>query len=226
MKICVVIPAYNEAEKITSLITQIKARGLDVIIVDDGSADVTSEKARSAGACVLRHEQNRGKGAALVTGFQHALRQGYDAVITMDGDGQHLADDIPQFIESAVRQADAAVFVGNRMHNPRNMPWLRWGTNKFMSWLISALIRQRIADTQCGFRLLRRQALENLNLVTTNYEIESEMLIKAARLGYRISSVQVHSVYQGEKSSINPFFDTCRFFRYLWIELFTKAKKS
>lgn len=225
MKICVVIPAYNEAQRIGSLVRQIEAFGLDVLIVDDGSTDATSQAASSAGARIIRHEKNRGKGAALVTGFQYALETGYEAVITMDGDGQHLPEDIPKFVELA-RTQEADVLVGDRMHDPQNMPWLRFRTNRFMSWLISLLARRAIPDSQCGFRLLRRRVIERLNLVTTNYEIESEMLIKAARLGYAISSVPVRSVYRGEKSSINPYLDTLRFFRYLWVELFTKAGKD
>lgn len=225
MRICVVIPAYNEEKRIEALVRRINDRDLDVMIVDDGSRDNTAELARRAGAITLRHERNRGKGAALVTGFKEALSRGYDAVITMDGDGQHLVEDIPHFI-SAYARDNADMFVGDRMHNPHNMPRVRLYTNTFMSWLVSLLARQSIHDTQCGFRLLRRAVLENLNLVTTNYEIESEMLIKAARLGYRIGSVRINSVYQGQKSSIHPFLDTLRFIRYLLVELFTRAKKS
>ncbi|MCG8429983.1 MAG: glycosyltransferase family 2 protein [Candidatus Omnitrophica bacterium] len=224
MKVCVVIPAYNEAKKIGLLIRQIKEQGLEVVLVDDGSKDNTSRVAAGAGAVVVGSEVNRGKGASLVKGFEAALGRGCDAVIAMDGDGQHLPQDIRNFIEHA-ENFEGDLLVGNRMHAPHRMPLLRLVTNKCMSLLISLLSRQHIPDTQCGFRLIKRAVLENLNLVTTNYEIESEMLIKAARLRYKIRSIPVSSVYRGEKSYINPWVDTVRFFKYLCIELCTRARK-
>lgn len=223
MKTCVITPTYNEAEAIGKLVRQIRAQDLDAIVIDDGSKDDTSEIAKNNGATVLRNEVNQGKGASLIKGFTYALNQNCDAVITMDGDGQHLASDIPYFIRLAT-YSDSGVFIGNRMSRPKSMPWLRLLTNKFMSWLISKVAKQKIPDTQCGFRLIKRDVLKNIDLKTRKYETESEILINAARLGFKIEPVPIKSIYGDEKSQINPFIDTLRFIRFiareLWITRF------
>lgn len=220
MKTCVIIPSFNEAKEIGQLVTKVRQQGLDALVIDDGSTDDTVNIAKTAGALVLSNIKNHGKGASLIRGFNYCLEKNYDAVITMDGDGQHLPEDIPYFLRVA-QYSDTGVFIGNRMHKPKNMPWMRLATNKIMSSLISAITKQRIPDTQCGFRLIKKEPLKKLGLVTTNYEIESEMLIKAARLGFKIGSVPISSIYSGGKSQINPFIDTLRFIKYIIGELFT-----
>ena len=218
MKICVIIPTYNESKDIGGLIKKIQQLGLDVLVVDDGSSDKTFEIAQTNAVAVLKNEVNQGKGASLIRGFEYALQKGYEAVITMDGDGQHLTEDIPYFMRVA-EHSDSAVFVGNRMNQTKDMPLIRILTNKFMSWLISGIIKQRIPDTQCGFRLIKRGVMGKWNLKTDRYEIESEILIQAFRLGYKIESVPIRTVYRREKSQINPFGDTLRFIRYIIKEL-------
>ncbi|MFH0935768.1 MAG: glycosyltransferase family 2 protein [Candidatus Omnitrophota bacterium] len=218
MKACVLIPTFNEAGAIGGLIEKIRQHDLSVIVVDDGSRDNTSVIAREKGAVVLRNPANEGKGASLKKGFGFALEQNYDAVITMDGDGQHRPDDIPYFMRLA-QYSQSGIFIGNRMSRAANMPLLRLLTNKFMSWLISAIAKQKIPDTQCGFRLIKKEVLERLKLRTSKYETESEILIKAARAGFKIESVPIKSVYSGEKSKIHPFVDTLRFFRFIIKEL-------
>jgi glycosyltransferase involved in cell wall biosynthesis len=187
-------------------------------VVDDGSSDNTSGLAREAGAVVLRNQINQGKGASLIKGFNYALSHSYDAVITMDGDGQHLPEDIPYFIRLA-EYSDSGLIIGNRMFKARGMPRLRLATNMLMSWVISGVARQNIPDTQCGFRLIKKEVIKKLELGTTKYETESEVLIKVSRLGFKIESVPIKTVYAGEKSQINPFIDTLRFFRFILREL-------
>ncbi len=220
MKTCVIIPTYNEAKAIGDLVCSIRSQNFEVVVVDDGSADKTFKIASDCGATILRNEKNLGKGASLVKGFNYALANNFDAVVTMDGDGQHLAEDIQQFINVA-KNSDSDIFIGNRMHKPRNMPWVRVLTNNAMSWFISGLVKQKIPDSQCGFRLIKKEALKKIDFITSNFEIESEMLIKGARLGFKIESVSIKTVYSGEKSRINPFVDTFRFLRFaigeLWI---------
>lgn len=220
MRTCVVIPTYNEAQAIGELVRQIRQQNLDVLIVDDGSDDNTSGVARENGAVVLRNDNNEGKGASLIKGFDYAKEKNYDAVITMDGDGQHLAEDIPYFMRLA-KYSESGIFIGNRMFKTKSMPWVRFITNKSMSWFISRIIRQKIPDTQCGLRLIKRQVLEKFKLTTHKYETESEILIKASRLGFKIESVPIKSVYMGEKSQINAFIDTLRFIRFIIKELWT-----
>ena len=220
MNTCVIIPTYNEEKTISSLINSIRSQTLDVVVIDDGSQDNTYKIASDSGAVVLRNETNLGKGASLIRGFNYALSKGFDAVITMDGDGQHLAEDIPYFLRLA-QNSDGSIFIGNRMQKTRSMPWTRILTNKFMSWFISKAAKQKIPDTQCGFRLIKKEALNRINLVTSKFEIESEMLIKGSRLGFKIESVPIRTVYSHEKSRINPFTDTLRFIRFVIKELWT-----
>ncbi len=220
MKTCVIIPTYNEAKTIGEVVRDIRKQNLDVLVVDDGSRDKTAQLAASSGAAVLRNKGNLGKGASLIRGAEQALKHGFDAVIIMDGDGQHLASDLPYFIRLAT-YSDSGIFIGNRMDKPRSMPMTRILTNRFMSWLISKIARQDIPDTQCGFRLIKRQVFEKIKLTTRKYETDSEILIKAARENFRIESVPIKTVYGLEKSQINPLIDTLRFCRFIIREIWT-----
>lgn len=218
MKICVVIPTYNEFKTIAEIVRDVRRQNLDAVVVDDGSTDNTHQIAQEQGATVIKNTANEGKGAALVKGFEYAIKKDYDAVITLDGDGQHLTEEIPFFIRLANNSA-SHIFVGNRMQKRQNMPFSRVVTNKFMSWLISAFSKQRIPDSQCGFRLIKKEVLAQIGLNTRKYEIESELLIKASRLGFKIESVPIKSVYSGQRSQIHPVVDTLRFIRLILQEI-------
>ncbi|MFH0912982.1 MAG: glycosyltransferase family 2 protein [Candidatus Omnitrophota bacterium] len=218
MKICVVIPTYNEAVTIAGLVKEIREQGIEAVVIDDGSQDNTAQVAKDNGATVLRNPDNQGKGASLIKGFRYAFSRDFDAVITMDGDGQHLPSEIPYFTRLA-EYSNSSILIGNRMLKRQDMPLVRVMTNKFMSWIISSLARQRIPDTQCGFRLIKKEVLATVNLRTSKYETESEIIIKAARSGLKVESVPIKSVYRGEKSQINPFIDTLRFIRFMIKEL-------
>lgn len=214
MKICVIIPVYNESEEIKSLVAALKAKNLDVLVVDDGSSDDSGLMAQEKGAIVLRHQNKSGKGVSLRDGFGYALEYNYEGVITMDGDGQHDAQDIDTFIRRA-QENPHCVIAGSRMVNPRGMPWLRFLTNKIMSWMISMICRQRIPDTQCGYRFIGRSVLERIHLTSSDFEIETEVLIKASKQGFKVDPVSIKTIYRDERSKINPFLDTFRFFAYL-----------
>lgn len=217
MRTCVIIPVYNESRAITGLIRQIRQLGLEVIIIDDGSTDDTAKIAEASGVKVLRNESNVGKGASLIKGYNFAVARGFDAVISMDGDGQHSCDDLAVFMRKA-EASSCGVIVGNRMTATKQMPWPRLITNRFMSHLISKITGQYIPDTQCGFRLIKKDLLQKINLSTFKYETESEILIQAARFGFKIESVPVKTIYSGQKSRINPFLDTLRFLRFIILE--------
>jgi len=199
-------------------VREIKKHDVEVLVVDDGSQDNTFHIARRLGALVLRNEENKGKGASLIRGFEYALEHDFDAVITMDGDGQHLPQEIPYFLRLA-RYSDKAVFIGDRLFKKKNMPFARLVTNRIMSWIISEISGQRISDSQCGLRLIKKEVLRKIKLVTSKYETESELLIKASRAGFAIESVPITCVYVNEKSHINPLKDTARFARFLMREL-------
>lgn len=213
-KICVLIPSYNEAKTIGGLIRNLKSRFKNIYVVDDGSRDNTASVAISEGAAVVVHEKNKGKGASLREGFKHIIKRGFNTVLIMDGDGQHDASDIDNFIKK-MDESGADIIVGNRMLDTSSMPLMRIATNRFMSFIISRICGQRVPDTQCGFRLIKSDVLHKIDLKSSNYEIESEILLKAARNGFKIESVPIKTVYNNELSRINPFVDTIRFLSFL-----------
>jgi len=214
MKNCILIPSYNEAMTIGEITKELKSRGLTVYVVNDGSTDNTADIAAGQGAVIISHEKNRGKGASLIEGFGRLLREGFDAVLVMDGDGQHAIGDIDNFFKK-MAETGADIVIGNRMLDTASMPALRKITNKIMSRVISKMCGQEIPDTQCGFKLIKRNVLESVKFEFSNFEIESEILLKAAKNGFKIESVPVKTVYQGETSKIKPIFDTIRFLHFL-----------
>ena len=212
--IFIVIPAYNEAKTIGSIVSALDKRGFRVIVVDDGSRDNTILEANKFGAEIIAYAKNAGKGRSVREGLEYALKNNCEAAITMDGDGQHSIDDIDKFINE-YKKSGADLILGNRLHNPRKMPFVRRCTNFIMSFIISLLIIEKIEDSQCGYRLISRKGIEKMKLNTTNYEIESEMLMEAKRRGLKMSSVNINSIYEGETSQINPFLDTFRFIKFI-----------
>ena len=203
---CVVIPAFEAAKTIGPLVRGAKGQGVEVIVVDDGSRDQTASLASAEGALVISHLRNEGKGRALRTGFEHALRTAYDGVITMDGDGQHDPAEILHLVRAGEVQ-HAGITIGNRLANGAAMPPARWWTNRLMSAIISAVIRQQIPDSQCGFRVIRRELLGELTLRANRFDIETELLLGAAARRWKIISVPIRSIYQGEPSHIRPLRD-------------------
>ncbi len=211
---CVLIPAYNEGTRIAAVVRDVLAFCPNVVVVDDGSSDDTAAVAKAVGATVVVHEVNCGKGAALNTGFQHAREQGYTFVITMDGDGQHAADDIPGFID-VYEKHEVAVVIGNRMANADVMPLIRRLTNRFMSVLLSRKMGQFVPDTQNGFRLYQTDVIPEMRVGTQGFSAESEILLELAARKVKIGAVPIKVIYGDETSKIHPFKDTIRFFRML-----------
>jgi glycosyltransferase involved in cell wall biosynthesis len=210
----VVVPAYHEAGRIGVVVSGIKRWIGDVIVVDDGSGDATAAEAEAAGAIVIRHARNMGKGTALETGFRRARESGHDYVITMDGDGQHDPADVPAFVR-AYRDGGASVVVGSRMGDVKRMPLVRLLTNRFMSWLLSRKMGQRVPDTQCGYRLYALDAITGVPVGSGGFAAESEILLDLSQRGVRIGSVPVATIYGTEKSKIHPVRDAVRFFGML-----------
>jgi glycosyltransferase involved in cell wall biosynthesis len=212
-QLAVVVPCFNEARHIASLVGAIRPVIAQVLVVDDGSTDETARLAAEAGADVLRQAENRGKGVALRKGLQAAFDAGCEYAITMDGDGQHDPADLPNFVAAAER-GEADLVVGNRMAAPQSMPWLRRWVNRWMSRRISRLACRPLPDTQCGYRLVRLSAWRELELQTTGFEIESEMLLSFVAAGLRVEFVPVRTIYKTEQSKIHPVRDTIRWFRW------------
>jgi len=209
-----VIPAYLEEKHIADVVQRTLRQLIKVVVVDDGSSDATADAARKAGADVIVHEQNRGKGESIKTGFRYWLEHGATYIVILDGDGQHLPEEIERFL-AAASSGIGELLVGTRMNDVREMPLLRRMVNRYMSRKISRACGQEIPDTQCGFRMVHRSIIPNLLGGTERFDYETEMLILASRAGCRIASVPISTVYSDEVSSIHPVRDTLRFFKLM-----------
>lgn len=208
-KVVALIPAYNESERITGVITH-TMHYLPVLVVDDGSRDNTSEIARNLGARVIRQEPNQGKGAALLNGFRHAIEQGYDAILTLDADGQHDPDEIPLFLEAYANGAD--LVIGKRDFS--KMPFPRNISNTIGTWSFSNALGQYCPDNQSGYRLHSRRLVEaSLSSKETNFEFEVEIIVTCVVSGFKLAWVPIKTIYAGEHSHIKPLRHIWHFYR-------------
>ncbi len=208
-----VVPCLNEAAAIGPLIQTIRRHVPTVVVVDDASSDATGSVAKLHGAEVLRHQTTVGKGGALRTGWRWALDRGFSWALTMDGDGQHSPDDIPAFFKCA-ELTSAALIVGNRMAEARAMPWVRRQVNRWMSRRLSAAAGRPLPDSQCGFRLMKLSAWTAMEISSTHFEIESEVLLAFVRAGLGVEFVPVQAIYKNEQSKIHPVRDAVRWLRW------------
>lgn len=193
MKIYIVIPAFNESRRISTLLDDVKKTGFPIIVVDDGSNDSTYEVAKKHQVIVLRHKINLGKGAALRTGCEAAILMGAEAIIMMDSDGQHKASDLSKFVDK-VESKKYDVVLGSRNLN-MGVPLVRYIGNKIASVLISSLFGVYVSDPICGFRAMTKKGYQKLGLTARGYDIESEMVIKIKESGLRYCEVPVETVY-------------------------------
>jgi glycosyltransferase involved in cell wall biosynthesis len=189
--------------------------GTPIVVVDDGSSDSTADVAAaysSSGVHVVRHTENRGKGAALMTGLTYARDTlGLEWVITLDADGQHLPDDLEGFLSASPLQT-TGILAGVRQRQGTPMPWHRRFSNASTTWLISRLAGVPVFDAQCGYRAYRLELTAILPPVG-RFEWESQAMIVAARRGWAIEPVPVKTIYSGEGSHMNLVRDTLRFLR-------------
>ncbi len=212
--VAAVIPAYLEEKYVGDVVRRTLLQLANVVVVDDGSADRTAEQAKNAGADVIVHEQNRGKGESIKSGFRHWLERGATYVVILDGDGQHLPEEIVRFL-AAASSGIGELLIGTRMNDVSEMPLVRRMVNRYMSRKISRACGQDIPDTQCGFRMVHRSIIPSLLGGTERFDYETEMLILASRAGCRVASVPISTVYSDEVSSIHPVRDTLRFFKLM-----------
>ncbi|MDB6153106.1 MAG: hypothetical protein JWL90_1559 [Chthoniobacteraceae bacterium] len=214
--VAALIPAYFEARCIGDVARRTLAQVDHVLVLDDGSTDGTSEEALKAGVEVIRHASNQGKGAAIKSGLRALnARPGLEYIVLLDGDGQHLPEEIPNFLNEANR-SHPPMIVGNRMSDVKTMPFVRRLTNRWMSSQISGVCGQRVPDTQCGFRMVRTDLAPVLSeCASSRFDYETEMLVIASRRHCRIASVPVSTVYGQEASKIHPIRDTIRFLQLM-----------
>lgn len=208
-----VIPCFNEDCAIGALVSKLRQYVDLIIVVDDGSTDETARAASRAGAIVLRHGQNRGKGAALQTGLSHSHSLGCQWAVTLDGDRQHDPANVPALLRRA-DQTGAFLIIGNRMGNTEGMPLLRQFVNRWMSTRLSKLAGFTLPDTQSGFRLIHLHAWSRLSLRAQHFEVESEMLMAFIAANYRVDFVSIRTLAASRKSRIRPIADTLRWLRW------------
>jgi glycosyltransferase involved in cell wall biosynthesis len=205
-----IIPSYNEEKNIRFVVERVKKYVDKVVVIDDGSMDMTSVEAERGGAIVYKNEENLGKADAMKVGFSYAINFGADAILTIDGDGQHNPDDIPKFIEKLNQGFD--LVVGARKFATPKMPAIRIFANSFSSFLSTLACKTKILDSQSGYRIIKKELVEKVKFESKRYEMETEMLIKAARCGFKIGFVEIDTIYRVEaKSKINQILDPLRF---------------
>jgi len=221
MKTAIIIPAYNAASTLNSLLARLLefAPKHDIIVIDDGSTDNIAEAAKLSGVELIIHQHNKGKGAALRSGFELALNKGCEAVITIDADGQHDPAFIPDFID-LIDTGHWDIVVGSRRNEFGRMSFARYLSNSITTTVVSILAGQRIADSQSGYRIIRTSVLKNVKLGTSRYQMESELLIKAARQGFKIGSLDITNI-PGSTSHISHLKDTLRFVKMALQTLWT-----
>lgn len=187
--LAVAIPAFMAARTIGDVIRRAQALGVAVLVVDDGSTDGTGDVARTCGVTVLAHPVNEGKGRALKTAFDHLFAQGYDAVVTIDADGQHPPEELPKLL--AAWRDGADLVLGTRNHLYGAMGRVRRASNGTSSWLISQVAGTSLPDCQTGFRLYTRRLIEAIGFPEPRFEAESAVLVRAVRKGFRVAGVPV-----------------------------------
>jgi glycosyltransferase involved in cell wall biosynthesis len=215
IRIAALIPAYQAAESIAAVVRGVRPMLASVVVIDDGSTDATAATAAAAGAEVVRHPENRGKGAALVTGLAHLAAEGATHALTLDADGQHLPEEVPKLLAAAARVPGALV-VGVRRkegHEIRGINRLgNWVADRLMTWIAGTTL----PDTQSGFRVYPIAATLALGASGARFDFETEILLRAARAGMPLEGVLVAVHYPPVAERIShyrPWVDTVRIVR-------------
>ncbi|MEM2909449.1 MAG: glycosyltransferase family 2 protein [Nitrososphaerota archaeon] len=203
-KVVACIPAYNEERTIAKVILKAQKHVDVVLVCDDGSADMTAEIAGRMGATVLRHENNKGKGAALRTLFDAALKMDADIVVTLDADGQHDPDDIPVLIEP-IKQNMADIVIGSRfLSSTKDVPLYRRFGNKILNFLTSTASKKRLTDTQSGFRAYSFGAIKSITIIEDGIGVDSQIIMDALKKNLRIVERGISVHYEKGTSTYNP----------------------
>jgi len=219
----ILIPAYNSERYINDLFGKLDEMDFidKVIVVDDGSTDNTLKICKTRGVIVLSNKTNGGKGYALKKGFEYMIENDIEFFLTIDSDLQHDVKFIPEFIRK-YEESDADIIIGNRLGDTTTMPIERIFSNKTTSWIVSQLAKSKIPDSQSGYRLIKTKVVEDIKLESDKFEMESEILIKAGRKGFKINSIPISALYEGAHSSISILRDTYRFVRLIFRSILLK----
>ena len=201
IKVCVILPAFNEAPVIASVIRTAQrafstAKGfeIDIVVVNDGSKDTTSDEAKKTGAVVIDHILNSGAGGATLTGLAYARKHSYSIAATMDADGQHSPLDVLAGIKKS-NKIDSDLLIGSRLINSEGMSKTKVLGNKGLSLITRVLFGINVTDSQSGLRIYSNKALSSLDWKTTGYEFCSEMIWRAKQTGMTISEYPIQAIY-------------------------------
>lgn len=213
--IAVLIPAYNAASSLQNLLKRVNIYvPLDrIVVVDDGSIDNTGLICREHRIVYLFHPQNMGKGASLSTGFNYLLEQNVNWIITMDADGQHSPDDLSKFIEVVQNYPDIGICIGTREMRLGIMPFERILSNRITSAILSILCKNKIEDSQSGYRIYSSELLKKIEIEYKRFEMETEIIMKAIFLGFPVTFIKIKTLYFKGSSHISHFIDTIRWIR-------------
>jgi glycosyltransferase involved in cell wall biosynthesis len=217
----VLIPALNEERAIAAVVNSVLALSLPVIVINDGSTDGTAKALANLPITVIHHPERQGKGQSLRDGFIEAKRQGFAAVITMDGDGQHHAEDLPAMLRAYQLRPDVLWLCAREIGRDAQ-PKIRRFANHFADFWVSWAAAQNVVDSQCGQRLYPLAMLERMNVPKSEgFAFESEMLIEAARVNTVIGSIAIRARYhQGLRAShFRPLLDVWRITRMIFLRI-------
>ena len=213
-KVCAVIPFYNEKDFLFDVVSETLTFVDKIIAVNDGSSDDSENQIYNLERVqVITLDRNYGKGYALQIGFNEIIKQNFGAVVTLDADKQHNPEFIPEFISQLDR---FDLVIGNRLNDTKEMPIQRIMSNKITSLLLSVKTGQKILDSQCGYRAYNINVLKKIKSFTLGYEAESEMIIYAARAGFKIGFINISTIYGNENSKMNPINAILGFIKILF----------
>ena len=205
LKVCVIIPTYNNAATIVRVVENVKKYTGNIIVVNDGSTDETKRLLDEIPDIdVIGYEKNRGKGYAIRQGFKHALGQGYDYTVTLDADGQHFADDLPEFIHTLKKHPDSLI-IGSRNIEAEGMPGKNTFANKFSNFWFKFETGINLPDTQSGYRLYPVKLYRNTKFYTKKYEFEIEVLVRSAWSNIPLIPIPVKVYYPPEEERVTHF---------------------
>ncbi len=215
-KVWAVIPARNEEKSISNIVKKTQKHAESVVVVDDGSRDRTKEAAEKAGAVVVSHIVNLGKGAALKTGCDFAVHSGAEYIVVIDADAQHNPDDIPRFVEK-LKKYD--IVFGYRKASGKMPLVLRFG-NLFISTVVGALYGVSLKDTQCGFRAFSKSAYSKIRWNAPDYSMESEMIARAGKQRLKYVQVPIETIYADRYKGTTIIDGVKIVLNMLWWKLF------
>ena len=220
MKLAILIPAFQAEKTISTILSEIGKitttiqDEVIIVVINDGSTDATEKIATNFPIKILKHNTNKGKGAALKTGFAFAINQNVDAVLTIDADLQHETIYIKQFINE-FKKGNFDLIIGNRINRFTNMPIHRQLSNLVTSFLVTAKSKIKIPDSQSGYRIISTKILKTISLNHDGFILETELLIKAARANFRIGSIPISTIYSNNKSHMTNWKSTLEFIKLI-----------